>query len=351
MPGDRIEGKIWISRESPNVLKYYAGQTEYWTSSASTYRASTAIKKGTVVAIAGASDSNKIVPAVWPRDAYRLAGIALNSAAFGQDIRVAAYGYMELSEAEIENSFLTQSDYMATAATTGYYSNFGTTADGGGGNGWDDTNPSRKGSGAPVYLFIGRHLKTGSTNYSWVDPTSYPGKLTLATPSGYKPTGVEVPWNDDKFNVAYKGLPQIGSVVSYTYDTTTLKLTSMVIHINFTPIIQAIQFEYPAKGVAPYQTPDVATAVTKELYHGLFPNASGANAGMVPQVEMHGWGCTAATQDGGVYTFDSTSGDNSFGLHPGYDSFLAGNNRRSDFEIESDSAFYYKIVGTVQYSH
>lgn len=352
MPGDRIEGQIWISRDAPNILKYFAGATEYWSVSATTYTAATAISKGTIVAIDSAA-SGKVVPAVWPRDARRIVGMALNTATFGSEVRTLTYGYVEFSAAEIAAMFVTQSDYKASAALTGsnYYTAFGTADDGGAGNGWNDV-AGYNGLGAPLYMFIGRHLKT-STGYSWKDPASYAGKLTFSTPTGYKPTSTEVPWGDDAFNVSYKNLPQIGSVAAYTYDPSTKVLASLVVHINFSTFAREIQFEYPAKGVAAYQGASIATAVTKSLYHGLFPTVGGANVN-VPATTVQGWGCESAVETpagSGIYVFSSDTANNFFSMQPGYDSYLAGDTRRTEFEIESDSGFYYKVVGTVHYGY
>lgn len=345
--GNRVEGQIWISRDEPNTLKYYAGNTEYWTVAATTYIASGSIAKGSVVALS-ATNSNEVVPAVWPRDARRIVGMALNSALNGSEVRALAYGYVELTAAEIEAAFVTQSDFMTTEAATTYYSAFGTTSDGGAGNGWNDALPSKRGLAAPVYFYTGRHIKTAVSTYAWQDPSAKAGRITFATPCGYKPSGYEIPWSDDKFNVAYKNLPQVGSVADYTYDAGTGKLTTLVLHINFALFDRAILFEYPAKGVAAYATASEVATVT--LYHGLFPTTSVDNP-VMPHLAVRGWGYSEAVDNGdGTYTASLTSSEGSFMLQPGYDSFTSGNTRRSEFELESDTTFYYKLVGEVYYN-
>ena len=337
----RIEGQIWISRDEPNTLKYYARGKEYWVVSASTYTAGENIKKGMIVAPSltsgGSALDEKVIRAVWPRDADRVMGIALNTAGTNEPLRILNYGYIKLSAADLAECFVTKSDFVARAALTAgnYYSAFGNTAnDGGAGNGWNDST-GWNGRGASVYWFSGRTIKTGLSSYSWQDPSNYPGKLTIATPSGYKPTGVEIPWGDDSLNVAYKHLPVIGNVVTYTYDSNK-NITNMVIHVNFTKFQQRLQFEYPAYSVNNNLAQYSADPTIVVIRHGLF-----ANYGK-PQIEVLMLGYSDATPPVG-------SEIETYRVWPGYDSYVTTDERRTEVEISSDSSFYYKIIGRVTY--
>lgn len=336
---NRVEGQIWIGRDQPNVLKYNANGKEYWATAATTYIASTAIHKGQLLVIdKDQATGNYVKPAVWPRDAEKVVGIALNDAASSSSIRTTNFGYVELDEQQLENLFVTGSDLYAKEALTGanYYSSFGATADGGEGNGWSSVG---QGVGAKVYWFSGRTLKTAS-GYSWQDPSAFVGKLTFATPSGYKPSDTEIPWADDSLNVSYKQLPIIGTVADYEVDGSN-KLISLVIHVNFSSFNRKVQFEYPASGLSHYD-PSLG-AETAILRHGLFPNITASNVA-VPHVDIKGWGYTDNVVE------SATAGE-SFQVQPGYDSFIgSAADKRTEVEIVSDSEFYYKAVGEVNYN-
>lgn len=338
----RTEGQLWISRDTPNVLKYYARGKEYWSLAATTFLATAAIKKGQL--LAASTDPNGlsegVTPAIWPRDTDRILGIALNSAGVSETVRVLNYGYITLTAAELAECFVTKSDIVASAALTAgnYYSAFGnTTVDGGAGNGWADGTTGRNGRGANVYWFSGRTIKTAG-GYEWKDSSTYPGKLTIGTPSGYKPTGVEIPWGDDSLNVSYKQIPVIGNVITYEYNTTTKELTSLTLQVNFTKFAKVLQFEYPAEGLKFYNTP--GTPLELNIRHGLF-----ANNGMIPCIDISMW----SYSDSLVETSADGEASRTF---PGYDSYIgSGVDKRTEVEIASDSAFYYKVQGIVSYNY
>lgn len=347
----RINGQVWISREEPSVLKYYAGQTvgtqkEYWTVSASTYVAGSDIAKGMVLAsstVSTGAASELVVPAQWPRDTDRILGVALNTATAGNVVRVINYGYITFTRAELEGCFTAKSDITGTAALTGtnYYSNFGNmSTEVGAGNGWVDTGTSWKGRGANLYWFSGRTLKTGASSYSWVDSSSFNGKLTIATPSGYKPNGTDIPWSDDSLNVSYKYLPIVGNIVDYTYDG-SYNITEMIVHVNFTKAQKKIQFEYPTSGVATYVR--VLGGETKTLRHGLFADNLAEAGPRMPHIEISMLGYA----DGDI----TTQSNDAHRVWPGYDSTVSTSDRKTDVEIKSDSDFFYKIIGEVSYTY
>mgnify|MGYP001187626053 FL=1 len=338
----RIEGQIWLSRDNPVSLKYYARSKEYWVVSASTYAAGEQIYKGTILTVSkntgGTSTDEKVVAAQWPLDASSVVGIALNSADINTPVRIVSYGYIKLDATDLANAFVTKSDFVASAALSGtnYYVNFGNTSnDGGAGNGWNDTT-GWNGRGAPVYWFPGRILKT-STGYSWKDPSLYRGKLTIATPSGYAPTGTEIPWNDDSLNIDYEGLPCIGTVVSYTYDANKI-VTSLILHVNFSTFKKEIKFGYPRystnNNIRLYSSVNDPQIIS--LRHGLFPDSVKAQTDII----MIGYSDSTPPTGAEIETYR---------MFPGYDSYITTDSRRTDIEISSDTSFYYKIIGTVSY--
>lgn len=340
----RIDGQIWLGTEVPSNLRYYADQTEYWVIPAPTYVATTTLKKGTLVA----PDPNtaatviSVVPAVWPRDKERIIGIVLSNTTANQPVRVMNYGFVEFDRTALEACFVTGSDLNVAAALTGanYYSAFGTMTDGGAGNGWEDTT-QYNGRGAPIYWFSGRTLKTAG-GYGWQDPSSYAGKLTFATPSGYRQSSSSViPWGDASLDVAYKGLPVIGNVLDYSYNSSTKQLETLSVHVNFSRFQGKIRFEYPYNsssnnGLGYYDaSPDPETITIR---HGLFNNAE------TPHVSIDMWGYTSNVVE------TETSGEESNRVYPGFDSFIgAAVDKRTEVEIASDTPFYYKVLGEVSY--
>lgn len=328
----RIEGQIWIGKEQPNVLKYYADGREYWTVTATTHTTSSTVKKGELIAVDPTQTVGGYVrPAVWPEDANSVIGMALNDAVASQEVRVLNYGYVELTETDLDNLFVAQADLKTGATTSAYASTLETLA---GGNGM--ASSTSLGVGHPVYWFTGRTLKSGISSYVWVDSSAYAGKLTFATPCGYKPNKVDKPWNDDSFNITYKQLPIIGTVVKYT--AVAGKITDLILHINFSTFSSKIQFEYPATGLKNYAT--VNTEETIIIRHGLFPNS----VTIVPHVDVNMWGyADSDVESGGT--------GEAFNIHPGFDSFIgSGVDKRTEVEMLSDTTFYYKLMGEVNYN-
>jgi hypothetical protein len=337
----KIDGQLWIGQEQPNVLKYQAAGNEYWAVSATTYLAATTIKKGQLVAISKASSVStaaSVTAATWPTDADGVIGMALDSASPNERVHVLNYGYVTFDESELSDCFVTSSDLYVTEGNSSYYSAFGSSADGGGGNDWGDTLngvSTGGGHGQPVYWFIGRTIKTAASTYSWQDPATYPGELTFSTPSGYKIDTSTAPYGDDSLNCTYKHLPKVGSVVSYTYNSTTGKLTSLQLHINFTTFHRQLQVEYPATGLHAYTATSTADPETITLRHGLFPT------GVTPHVALRVWGYSDSAVD------TATSAE-ACEMHAGSDSYLT-TDRRTEVELASDTTFYYKLAAEVNY--
>lgn len=340
------EGQIWIGRRDPYIVKYQAGGDERWLQTISTYVADGAIELGQVVAL-NSTTAGRISPAQWPQDAQSVVGIALNPATNGQSIRVGAYGFFRFDElATMQSVFTTASDLDVGDALTGanFYSAFGnTTTDGGAGNGWGDTGSSFNGIGQPVYWFIGRTLRTSVTpTYSWEDPSSYIGRLTFATPSGYKGVdGTDIPWNDADLDVGYGGLPQVGTVADYEY--TAGVLDSLTIHVNITYSPQ-ITFKYPNAGLGEFtSTPTTPPSIEElNIRHGLFPDV--VSGQFVPHVDVIGWAYADATVD--VAADGETAR-----VYPGFDSYLTSGDRRTEVELSADTDFFYKLTGTVNYTN
>lgn len=340
----RIEGQIWLGKEQPNVLKYFAGGREYWTVSATTHFAGSKVEKGQLLAVDTSSAvGGKVRPAQWPQDASSIVGMAMNSDEGLGEVKILNYGYVEFDEealADLDVAFVAPSDLnvKATASPTAYASTLEALT---GGNGWE-TAAGDHGVGQPIYWFTGRMLRSGASSYKWIDPSNYAGKLTFATPVGHKPKHNTLPWNDDSFNVNFKQLPKIGNVVSYKKNASG-KLTNLIIHINFSTFANKVQFEYPAVGLKEYS--EAHTTQTLVIRHGLFPNSNT----IIPHVDINMWGYSDSDVE--TNTGGTTFKGEAFGVHPGYDSYIgAGVDKRTEIEILSDTTFHYKLVGEVNYN-
>lgn len=327
----RKSGELWISKSTPHTLKYYGSDTEYWVQSAITHTCVSAVKKGNVLVLDNInSSSGGVRPAVFPEDLNDIVGIAINDADVWGQVRVINYGYIQLERSELENLFVTKSDITVGSklGDTTYYSSFGNmTSDGGAGNGWDTV--SYDGTGAPIYWFSGRVLKTGVDTFSMIDGSTYPGKWSLATPSGYKYPNQEIDWHEDSLGVHYKGLPSIGNVVEYTMDGTDI--SSMIIHVNFTKFEKITRFEYPHIGLFSYDK--VNDPMDIIIRHGLFSPGSS----LLPYTNVEILGSSDTNIEGEIIK-----------VQPGFSSIK--NTSTTTVTIESDTNFYGKVIGDVSYS-
>lgn len=331
----RKSGELWISKTTPHTLKYTAGDpalTEYWVNSATTYIAGEDIKKGQVLVIkkSDVGASGRVYKASWPIDANDVIGVALNDANNTLEVRVLNYGYLEFTRAELLNLFPTQSDITVgnILASGNYYSAFGTTNDGGAGNGWDADLGTFSGNGAPLYWYQGRLIKTGASAYAMQQPTAKAGLLTTSTPAGYKyPDPNLLGWADESFNVNYNDLPIIGNIFEYTHDGTDV--LSMIIHVNFSKFSRKTQFFYPASGLYNYEV--INDPATIEIRHGLFTDSS-----ILSHTDLAMLGSADGDIDGPIVK-----------VYPGYNSSKVDS--KTAVTIASDTAFYGKVIGEVSY--
>jgi len=329
----RRDGEVWISKQEPHTLKYSATDIEYWAVSAATYIAGEDIKKGQILAInkSDAGASGKVLKAKWPDDAGDVIGVALNDALSTFEVRVLNYGYMEFTRAELENLFVTQSDITVGSILTGsnYYSGFGTTSDGGGGNGWSNDDVTFSGNGAPIYWYQGRLLKTADApTYEMQQPTAKDGALTFSTPSGYKYPATGAAWSEPSFDVAYEHLPIVGNVLHYTYDASD-NIQSMSIHVNFSKFNKEVSFSYPSSGLYEYDA--IAEEEITEIRHGLFTDSS-----ITPYTDLAILGSSDSAIDGEIIK-----------INPGYISTQASS--KTQVTVKSDSAFFGKMTGQLRY--
>lgn len=304
---NRIEGQIWIDKNSPYNLKYHASGTDYTVQVANSYHSLVApIYSGTVVKFAA---EDNIEPAEFPDDIDNILGIVVNTInSANEPISITQTGYLVLDKEALNNVFF-EGDLDLSF------------------NGFNATS----GIGAPVYWFIGRQLE----DYTYVDSNINKGKLTLATPTGMK-------WNisnvlDNSMNVSYDNLPQIGTIANYSVEDN--KITEMNIHLNLSSFDSSLEWSWPY-----IQTNDDITkgkiegVTTREgtdliIRHGLFADYR-VQAQQLSDVE--------------VFAGDSPS-DQKYTINTSYINTTTGQDRKTSIKINTPETLFYKVSGNIRY--
>lgn len=255
----RSEGQLWIDRQSPYGLKYHVAGETFQVETTKVYKSASEniIYAGTVVALESYSEEEGLAvkPAVFPEDVDNVLGVCAQTTVSGGELTILKSGFITLNETDISNAFylgdsLSSEDYKAN----GYY------------------------KGAPVYWFIGRSYKDGST-YTYDTPESNEGKITLSTPSGIKwktrldNTGSQLDEDALSYNVYYSNLPIIGTLVDYKLKDDKTGFEELKISLNVSGFESDIVWTYPYKGY--YTLPTGNT--TLKIRHGLFPSSINAS--------------------------------------------------------------------------
>ena len=258
---NRVEGQLWIDRKEPHGLKYHTDGETYQLTPEKVYGvivpANTTIPKGALVAINGV-DSFKL--AQFPRDIDKVIGICPIELKNNTS-----------SEKTIETSILRNGNITLTKD---FFKQENSDI-----SNWNNM------VGAPVYWFIGRTYKNGSS-YSYIDPGfkniegasdnfDNRGKLTLATPSGMR-WDTSTSCNDNSLNVGYSNLPIVGTVVAVSGDNVT-------INVNISKFESSLEWNWPYYSEADNAPLASSTPSNKAsdvcfgnmeipIRHGLFPS-------------------------------------------------------------------------------
>ena len=256
----RVDGQIWIDKNSPNRLKYHINKQDYIVEVSSNYKYSdesipettpegnVELASGTLVKL---NDKGLIEPAKFPDDLENILGVLMNNVKVtkndeGDRIRtdaiVSRSGYLTIDYMNIDSS-LTNSPYAHSFFDE---------------NENEDENdlkckngePAHFKKGSPVYWFIGRYKKEGDI-FTFINPKykneqskyARAGKLTFATPVGYSSDPIE----DPSLNVGYNNLPQIGTVANYEIEDG--KITKVMVHVNFSKFDSSLEWTWPRKHV------------------------------------------------------------------------------------------------------
>ena len=239
----RIEGQIWIDKNSPHRLKYYVNGQEYTVEVSGNYSfpalspgEDRTVYCGTVVKL---SPTGYLIEAKFPEDISDVLGIIGNTtfipAGTSTDnpiqIAITKNGWIKLFKErslpntstkarEIENVFI---DY-ADQKTNGYWC---TTY-------WNNVTPPSGASDPVLYNLLGAPVY-------WCLDSNEAGKLTLSTPSGFywKKANTEA-------NISYYNLPQIGNISKIEVDDE--EVISVEIHVNFSKFDTSLEWSWPAWG-------------------------------------------------------------------------------------------------------
>lgn len=352
---NRIDGQIWIDKKAPYRLKYHAADEDYTVEVATNYElppdASPIFEQdgvryymlaGTVVKFNG---RDRIVPAIFPDDIENVLGVVEN------DIKgVLVDGTEVLVPATVSrNSYLMIEYPQFVFANLGAdYNDLNIYK-----NGWGDAT---SGIGAPVYWFIGRTVNNSGT-YIHIDSAAkspstgkylYAGKLTFATPSGFK-------WNistvdDNSLNVGYDNLPQIGTVASYTVNPEDGTITKLEIHLNFAKFDTSLEWNWPylhynhspfVPGDCGKLEPSISeqsqSTVSFDIHHGLFANANDADS-----LKARNYCDIIATNDPDSST-EYIIGTNVSNKYSG------ATDRKTTINVSTPDTLYYRVSGRVNY--
>lgn len=304
---NRIEGQIWIDKNSPYNLKYHASGTDYTVQVANSYHSITApLYSGTVVKFAA---GDNISPAEFPDDIDNILGVVVNTVtATNEPVSVTQTGYLVLDSASLNNVFF-EGDLDTSF------------------NGFDATS----GIGAPVYWFIGRQL----ADYTYVDSGVNKGKLTLATPTGMKWKVTSVV--DNSMNVGYDNLPQIGTIASYSVEDN--KITEMNIHLNLGSFDSSLEWTWPHIQTSSDETKGKVEGVTTRegtdliIRHGLFADYR-QQAQQISDVELFA---------GDAYN------KTDFLINTSHTDITTGADRKTVIKLNTPETLFYKASGTVRY--
>lgn len=231
---NRTNGMIWIDKDSPYRLKYHIHDEDYTVETSVTYKCPVtegkSLSVGTVVKL---TEGDKIAPALFPVDLFNVLGIILATEE-GVDqvpVSVGKIGSIIIPKADLSKVFVARD-----LSENSFNSQFSPII------------------GAPVYWDCGF---TNGTTYT----APLAGKLTIQTPSGFKYHQKSLV--DDKLNIGYNNLPQVGTIVNITND-------SIEIHLNFSTFDSTIEWFWPAIGENAGSLIANTTEQTFFMYHGLF---------------------------------------------------------------------------------
>ena len=247
----RVEGQMWIDKVSPNKLKYYVNDIEYEVEVTPSFQipSDSGVSKGFVACLR----NGKLYPAQFPSDMTNVVGVVGNSFKSMENSAEVTYAHI------LRNGILILEEEDVNAVM--------------------DTTEVPKGMsatdlvGAPVYWFIGKWNKDTDGTFTYTDPSTKAGKLTLYTPAGFqwKQTNLNA---EPSLNVGFDYLPTMGTIKKIEISGNIIK--RLIIDVNFTGIEESFGWTWPHYHFENGSNePDTITPVdgvaSVIIRHGLFP--------------------------------------------------------------------------------
>jgi hypothetical protein len=331
---NRINGQIWIDKNSPYRLKYFTEDSEYEVNVSQIFEGDSdeaeELSMGMVVAV---TDKGKLKRAVFPDDIERVIGVLGSKrkvddpdGSYHYNVSISVADKLELSKEDVANSFVDINESLSKAGS------------------------AQKLLGAPIYWYIGRQKKSGDT-FTYEDSNSYKGMVTFNTPSGYQWGLTNI--TEDCFNIGYDNLPIIGTVSNIVYDNGTV--TKLTLNTNFHGFDKTIGWSFPytdnialSRGVLTptYNSSEGCYSASIDIMHGLFPNS--------PTVKARCY-CDVIAMDYPNEDPEQTA-DTEYRVSAIVDNFYdkrelenASGERHTHIEVHTPDIYRYNIHGTVVY--
>lgn len=331
---NRINGQVWIDKNSPYRLKYFVNNTEYEVNVSQIFDASDteaqALSVGMVLAVS--EEEGKIRRAVFPDDLERVIGVVgsknevIINDKVSYKISISTADKLILSKDEVYNVFVDLEESLGS----NYHNLYG----------------------APIYWYIGRQRKIGET-FSYKDSSENAGKITFNTPSGFQWGKTKI--DEDCFNIGYDNLPSIGTVSSITTNSDG-EITQLILNTNFQGFDKTIGWSFPytdnanlTRGVLKpkYNSAKGYYSSSIDICHGLFPNSKTVKARCF---------CDVIAMPTTSNTEETALLDTEYNVSAIIDNYYdkeeaepASKVRHTHIEVHTPETYRYNIHGTVVY--
>lgn len=337
----RVDGQIWIDRNSPYKLKYHFKGKTYVVENSATFKlnvtndttfenlevGNTYIYAGTLLALDGeASDSKiKVRPAKFPGDIPNILGVALNNIKKLDKIStteaiISKSGYLlidapsKVFEEATDNSLAIPEDIESTSLV-----------------------------GSPIYWFIGKtNIEGDAFKYKYEETDR--GKLTMHLPVG----SFENRKTKASLNIGYTGLPRVGVITGFSSSNGTT-IDSLELYLNFSNFSSSINWTWPAihNGTDPLidgkieDTVEGKKQISKDIKirHGLFADVDNSS-------NVKAFCDIIALKE---HEDETTGEEENIQIIAPIINTTKGEDRLTQITISSPEALFYRISGRVDY--
>ncbi len=330
----RVEGQIWIDKNSPYRLKYHINEKDYVVETSSSYSLDSSVISSSETAVGDTlfpagllvklDSNNGIEKASFPDDLESVLGVVT------QDVK-------KLSNTTATEVVVGRSGYLTIDEPWNVFVEFAGTDVNSFTKKLPISDSVKSNYGLPIYWYIGKSESvSGGMIYTYTSSEGSEGKLTFNTPSGFA-------WKegmDPSLNVSYDNLPQIGTLVG-------IENEKMYIHLNFSKFDSTIEWTWPGVHhsdgdcgeIGPTLTEDETKQTSEKIIirHGLFANSS-SNYHKVRSF------CDIVALDK-----HEPDNDNEYLVQAPVKNKTTGDDRYTEITISSPETLYYRISGRINY--